>query len=61
MRVLIYEKEAYFRKCIVIGESGVEKAPFLLKFTYDISTANHLKAIENDFNFKILNFSHVLY
>ncbi len=38
-------KYDYLFKIFLIGESGVGKVPFLLRFTEDRSTPNHLTSI----------------
>ena len=38
-------KYDYLFKILLIGESGADKTPFLLRFTDDSFTANHLTTI----------------
>ena len=48
-------KYDYLFKLIIVGDSGVRKTNFLLRFTDDSFTANHLTTIGIDFKIKIIN------
>ncbi len=49
-------KYDFLFKIIMIGDSGIGKPAFLLRFTDDSFTANHLTTIGVDFKIKIINF-----
>ena len=50
------QKYDYLFKIIIIGDSGVGKPAFLLRFTDDSFTGTHLTTIGVDFKIKIINF-----
>ena len=53
-------KYDYLFKILIIGESEVGKKDFLLRFTDDSFTADHLEDIGVDFKIKIINFQNKL-
>ena len=55
-----YKKYDFLFKIKILGYSSVGKQEFLLRFTDDSFTANHLKTLGFDFKVKIINFENKL-
>ena len=55
-----YSKYDYLFKIIIVGYSTVGKQDFILRFTNDSFTANHLKTLGFDFKIKMINFENKL-